>query len=225
MKKNIIFFITLLSTLSACSGNTNNESEPVSSEESTISSQTKDSSSAISADHGNDEIGCLITRIEYPNQVSLDEEIKLNVKIGHFWSGKEDLSYMSDDYENFSYKLAFYYGKSTLAWDLGKDFSFEIVADLPDFNTEKYDIQNMASPDRSSFIFRQSMEITMDKNIFQLTDEECGYLFFSIKIFDSQNVEIKASLLGYEDMEIYYIKEENNIEFNYLWRPFIKTDD
>lgn len=93
-----------------------------------------------------------------------------------------------------------------------------IIAELPNFNTDEYDITTGEREHACDIYYKKSIELSIDTSLFQLSDDECGYLSFSIKVFDSQNKEIDVSSRGSTDIGIYFIINENDIKFDYDYR-------
>ncbi len=222
MKRKDVLIILLLATLSGCSQSNANEKEDSHSSNdlidnaiSTNYSETNNESAPIS-DNQSCETGLLVTHFESPNRIPKNTDININVFCGHAWIGT---SFLKDGDTDWKYKLALDYGKTPLSNRVNIEKTYEYVADLPDFNTEKYDayIPEDAKGGSLEFIFKKSLEIKIDKSVFQITDNEYGVISFEIRICDFQDIDITDEVredFGCEGNSYYFYNDENDIIFS-----------
>lgn len=230
MKRKIILFISLFTFLSSCSNNVTNKLESNSHKEIEVSNKinsTQENSNISKTDSNlsetnyasnvfpvssDPELGALMAMFKIPKQIPLNKELKLDVYLGHF-SGFEEI------YRAYIYKLVLVYGKSQLSLDYNYNYNYKIIDEIPDFYTEKYNVKH----EDNTIIFNQFIEVTIDENILQLENNECGFIKFSIYMYNSQGVEVSSSLgIGYEYTTAYFINDGDNIKFDGWWRNFIK---
>lgn len=160
------------------------------------------------------EIAGLYTLFHYPDTIEKESMSSLDVYLGHTWDGTRNFEGRTSDYLSCTYKLTQYFEKGKLSSDF-KSTSNQIVrteiAELSDFNTSAYDTKTNIR--KGTITFNKYLTIELNKDMFDLSDEECGFLCFLIEVYDKDNNEVQLGV-GIEYTRAYFIIEDGIIKFS-----------
>lgn len=168
------------------------------------------------------ETADLYLLFRYPSSAAISSTISIDVYIGHYWNGTKDFSSrVSGNYLSLTYKLELCYGIG----DLFQGSSPRIdryttvkIGDLKGFNTSDYDVQ---FSNKGKYItLKRSVNVVLEKEMLELSENEFGYFAFEIGAYDSDDKEVKLGQ-GTEHTYLYYVIKDGYIKFdrNYdnLW--------